>query len=131
MHRRAHLAVSALLVFIIVVAAAACGTSDSPELSSQAERGRQVSIQVGCANCHGGLDAAASVGPSWSGSWGTIVELNDGATVRFDAPYVERSVRSPGEQRRAGDWVQMPAYGVDQLTDDEIAALAAYIEEMG
>lgn len=90
-----------------------------------------MSIQVGCANCHGGLDAAASVGPSWSGSWGTIVELNDGATVRFDAPYVERSVRNPGEQRRAGDWLQMPAYGVDQLTDDEIAALAAYIEEMG
>ena len=45
--------------------------------------------------------------------------------------YVERSVRNPGEQRRAGDWLQMPAYGVDQLTDDEIAALAAYIEEMG
>ena len=89
-----------------------------------------MSIEVGCAGCHGGLDEPASIGPSWSGSWGTDVELDNGSTVRFDAAYVERSVRRPGDQRRSGDWMQMPAYGADQLTDDEIDALITYIEEL-
>ena len=115
----------------LMVAASACGTTEPLELSPTAERGRQVSMQVGCASCHGGIDASASVGPTWSGSWGNLVELDDGTMVQFDAQYVERSIRNPGAQRRSGDWLQMPAYRADQLNDDEIAELVAYIEELG
>lgn len=121
----------ALLAVVIVGATAGCGSTDAPELSSLGERGRQVSIEVGCAGCHGGGGEQASIGPSWAGAWGSVVELDDGSTVRFDAAYVERSIRKPGDQRRSGDWMQMPAYAEDQLTDDEIAAIAAYIEELG
>ncbi len=109
----------------------ACGSETATELSAAGERGRQLSTDLGCAGCHGGEGRDATIGPAWSGSWGTEIELDDGSTTTFDARYVERSVRSPDAQRRAGDWIRMPEYRADQLTDDELADIVVYLEELG
>ena len=121
-----------VVVGVVVSAVlAACGSSPPAELSAAADDGRRLTEEVGCAGCHGGFGEAASVGPSWVGSWGDDVELDDGTVERFDAEYVVTAVREPDVHRRAGDWVRMPAYGLDQLTDDELDAIITYIEELG
>ncbi len=114
-----------------VVAFVACGSDSAAQLSAPGERGRQLSTDLGCAGCHGGDDREATIGPDWTGSWGTEIELDDGSTATFDALYVERSVRSPDAQRRTGDWIRMPEYRADQLTDDELADIVVYLEELG
>lgn len=108
-----------------------CGGDAAPELSAAGQRGQQLSTDLGCAGCHGGDDREATIGPDWTGSWGTDIELDDGSTTTFDALYVERSVRSPDAQRRAGDWIRMPEYRVDQLTEAELADIVVYLEELG
>lgn len=119
------------IVLTAAVAFAACASGSSTELSAAGERGRQLATDLGCAGCHGGTDREATIGPDWSGSWGTEIELDDGSTTTFDAIYVERSVRTPDAQRRAGDWIRMPEYRPDQLTDDELADIVVYLEELG
>ena len=119
------------LVITAVVALVACGSDEATDLSAAGERGRQLSTDLGCAGCHGGAGRAATIGPDWTGSWGTEIELDDGSTTIFDAIYVERSVRSPDAQRRAGDWIRMPEYRADQLTDAELADIVVYLEELG
>lgn len=109
----------------------ACSSSPPAEFSAEGERGRALTEEVGCAGCHGGFGESAEVGPSWVGSWGDDVELDDGTALRFDADYVITAVREPDVHRRPGDWVRMPAYGLDQLTDEELDAIVAYIEELG
>lgn len=119
------------LALTAAVAFAACASDSSTEFSAAGERGRQLSTDLGCAGCHGADDREATIGPDWNGSWGTDIELDDGSTTTFDVIYVERSVRSPDAQRRAGDWIRMPEYRADQLTDDELADIVVYLEELG
>jgi len=119
------------LVLTAVIAVAACASDSSTDLSAAGERGRRLSTDLGCAGCHGGDDRDATIGPDWTDSWGTEIELDDGSTTTFDGLYVERSVRSPDAQRRSGDWIRMPEYRADQLTDDELADIVVYLEELG
>lgn len=119
------------LALTAVLAFASCGSDSSTEFSAAGERGRRLATDLGCAGCHGGDGRDATIGPDWTGSWGTEIELDDGSTTTFDAVYVERSVRSPDAQRRAGDWIRMPEYRADQLSDDELADIVGYLEELG
>ena len=119
-------------LFVLVGAiVAGCGGSSDVELSGAAARGQVLTRDLGCAACHGGADASATIGPSWVGSWGDDVEMSDGTVVRFDASYVVSSVRQPDVHRRTGDWRRMPAYASDQLTDAEVADIVAYLKELG
>ena len=85
-----------------------------------------VSLAVAGCGDDGGADLVLTEQDS-----GTEIELDDGSTTTFDAIYVERSVRTPDAQRRAGDWIRMPEYRPDQLTDDELADIVVYLEELG
>ena len=119
------------LAFVLSVVAVACGSEANPStsLSPAAERGREVAGRLGCASCHS-VNGDVVVGPSWSGSWGSTVELDDGTSVVFDENYVTQAVRDPASQRRPGMWVQMPMFGTGQLSDDEVADIVAYIKEL-
>ncbi len=113
------------------VVLAGCGGSAASDLQGGAARGATLARVLGCAACHGDANHDAAIGPSWVGSWADDVELSDGDTVRFDAEYVVTSVREPDLQRRIGDWRRMPAFGADQLTDDELNDIVAYLETLG
>jgi cytochrome c oxidase subunit 2 len=107
--------------------AAACGGSGGNELSEAAEAGRQVVIQRGCASCHA-ADGSGGVGPKFVGLHGSQVTLDDGSTVVADDEYLRRSITDPDAERVEGYAVNMPT---NDLDDDDIAAVLAYIRELG
>lgn len=109
----------------------ACAGDSRVQLDEKAARGRDVAESAGCAGCHGGDDAPASVGPSWNGSWGSEVVLDDGSKVLFDEEFVISSVRTPDLQRRRGDWLHMPAFTAEQISDAELADVIAYLIALG
>lgn len=80
----------------------------------------------GCAACHGN-SGEGSVGPAWIGLAGSTVELADGSTVVADASYLRRSITDPEAQVVAGVTITMPT---TDLSDSEVAALIAYIQEI-
>jgi cytochrome c oxidase subunit II len=117
--------ISVLLIPLVV--AVACGGSSGGELSADAEAGRKVSVNSGCASCHA-ADGSGGVGPRFIGLYGSQVTLTDGSTVVADDEYIRRSVIDPGAQRVEGYAVNMPTNGLD---DDDIEAVLAYIRELG
>lgn len=109
----------------------ACAGDSRVQLDEDATRGRAVAESAGCAGCHGGDDAPATVGPSWNGSWGSEVVLDDGTKVLFDEAFVISSVRTPDLQRRKGDWLHMPSFTAEQISDAELADVIAYLIALG
>jgi mono/diheme cytochrome c family protein len=130
---RRRLVGQALLPVGVLVVAAAC-SSDSPSLaplSAEAERGRQVSIDIGCATCHG-ADGLGGAAPGYGGMWGTEITLESGETVTYDEVFATTAIRDPGAQVRTGvSNVEMPAYDEAALSDTDLAAILAFIEELG
>ena len=72
-----------------------------------APTGREIYLAAGCGACHGQNAEGTDVGPSVAG---------------HTAEQVHQQVRSP--------LAQMPAYPVEQLPDDDLEAIAAYIAGM-
>ena len=112
---------------LLGVAVAACGGDDAagePALSPEATEGRQIAARAGCAACHGS-DGDGGTGPAWTGTLGTEVELDrrhDGHRRRGLPDPVDRRPGRPGARRAIA--IEMPQ---NQLTDEEIAEVVAYI----
>ena len=79
-----------------------------------------------CAACHS-LDGNRTVGPSFKGMWGSTHKLADGSEITVDDAYFARSIKEPMAQIAESYPPAMPPLG---LTDDEIAALAAYVKTL-
>ena len=94
-----------------------------PPLSPEATEGRETAVRAGCAACHG-ADGQGGTGPAWDGVLGTDVTLDDGSTVTADEAYLTRSIADPAADVVDGFSVKMPQ---NQLTDEEIAKVVAYI----
>jgi cytochrome c oxidase subunit 2 len=99
------------------------GASGTDSADGGGNGGKTVFTSKGCSSCHG-----TGIAPDLEGIYGTDVELEDGTTVTVDDAYIERSITDPGAQRVAGYDVKMPS--VD-LSDGELAALVAYVRELG
>jgi cytochrome c6 len=104
---------SAVAAVAAVALLAGCGGDDVPDVTPDGDpdAGRVVFLetaQPGCGDCHALADA---------GTTGTMLDL-DARDPTFDE--VERAVRAgPGA---------MPSYD-DQLTDEQIADVAAYVSQ--
>ena len=85
-----------------------------------------IAARSGCAGCHG-ANGEGGVGPAWIGLLGSQVQLSDGTTVVADEAYLTSSIKDPAAQIVAGYPVAMP---VNQLSDDDIAKIVAYIESL-
>ncbi len=83
-------------------------------------------MSKGCAACHGDV-GDGGVGPAWTGLAGSDVELADGSSVKADAEYLRRSITDPEPQVVAGFTINMLT---TELTDPEVSALIAYIQEL-
>lgn len=101
-------------------------TPAAPVLDAQAAQGQQVAKDKGCISCHTS-DGGRSEGPTWKGLYGKTVTLTDGTKVTADDAYLTRAVRQPDAQIVEGYKPGMPATPV---TDDELAALIAYIRAL-
>ena len=96
--------------------------------SAQGRLGRQVAESTGCFACHS-LDGTQVVGPTWQGLWGREIPLADGSTVVADADYIVESVREPTAKMVEGFAPVMIPYDAETLSDDDLAALVAFLRE--
>ena len=97
-----------------------------PDLDAAAEAGRQVSLEQGCATCHGQYGQGGAAG-TFFGLWGSEVELEDGTVVTADADYLRRAIVDPAAEIVAGSNLEMPAVAP---TDDQVDALLIWIEAL-
>ena len=115
-----------VLLGIAVVACGGDGAAGEPALSPQATEGREIVRRAGCVACHGS-DGGGGTGPAWTSTLGAEIELADGTTVTGDEAYLSRSIADPDAQVHAGYAIEMPQ---NQLTEEEIADVVAYIVEL-
>ncbi len=98
---------------------------DSPQ--ALVERGKELASSLGCIACHS-IDGSQSVGPTWLGLYGKGETLADGTQVAVTEEYLRESIREPGAKIVQGYANFMPPSA--SLTDEEIAALIAYIKSL-
>lgn len=116
-----------VLALATVLGACSSSSSSAPvDLSPEAAAGREISINAGCASCHG-ADGKGSVGPSWVGLADSQVTLSDGTVVTADDDYLYTSIKEPGAMKRRGASGIMPS---NKLTDEEIASIIVYIRAL-
>ncbi len=96
--------------------------------SAQGRLGRQVAESTGCFACHS-LDGTQVVGPTWQGLWGREIPLADGSTVVADADYIVESVREPTAKMVEGFAPVMIPYDAATLSDEDLAAVVAFLKE--
>ena len=98
-----------------------------PPAAGNPERGQQVAQTAGCAGCHS-IDGTKIVGPSWKGLFGKTETFADGSTAVVDAAYIRESILTPSAKVVVDfpDGVMPKTFG-DQLSEEEIADLIAYI----
>ncbi|KAA5546949.1 cytochrome c oxidase subunit II [Roseiconus nitratireducens] len=103
--------------------------SARPEGEEPAVYGQKLYERRGCKSCHS-LDGSRMVGPSYQGSFGTMRQLADGESVRFDENYVRESILYPKAKVAAGYQPVMPSYK-GQLSDDDVYSLVEFIKSLG
>jgi cytochrome c oxidase subunit 2 len=89
-------------------------------------KGRALAQSKACLGCHS-TDGSASAGPSWKGLYGKTETLATGASVKVDDAYIKRSILEPQADVVKGFAPIMPK---TQLSEDEVAALLAYIRSL-
>jgi cytochrome c oxidase subunit 2 len=90
-------------------------------------KGKALAQSKGCVGCHT-TDGNPGVGPTWKGLYGKTTTLADGSSTLADEAYLKKSIRDPAAQVVKGFPPIMPK---TEMTDDELAALVAYIESFG
>jgi cytochrome c oxidase subunit 2 len=90
--------------------------------------GKVLYEKKGCNACHT-TDGTPRVGPSWSGTFGTMVPLTDGSSVKMDETYIRESILYPQAKSRPGFPPSMPSFE-GQLKDREIEGLIAFIKSL-
>ena len=116
-----------VVALVAILGACSSSSSSAPvDLSPKAAAGREISLNAGCASCHG-ADGNGNVGPKWIGLADSQVTLSDGTVVTADDDYLYTSIKEPGAMKRRGAVGIMPS---NKLTDQEIASIIAYIRAL-
>jgi cytochrome c oxidase subunit 2 len=93
-------------------------------------RGQKVYEQYGCKACHS-IDGSQAVGPTFLGSYGRTVNLEDGTTVVADDTYLYQSIVDPNSQIVQGFAPAMPQNYSEQLSDEQISDVIEFIKSLG
>lgn len=94
---------------------------------ARVDQGRALADAKGCVACHT-IDGSARVGPTWKGLYGKHESMADGSTALVDEAYLRSFIRDPQARHVKGFPPVMPK--VD-LSEEELAALVAYIQSLG
>lgn len=115
--------------FAMALAGPAIGTlagaagGDAAKIS----QGQALSQSKGCVACHT-VDGSPRVGPTWKGLYGKQETMKDGSTALVDEAYLRSFIRDPQAREVKGFQPIMPRI---ELSDEELAALVAYIQSLG
>ena len=90
--------------------------------------GKMLYEKKGCNACHT-TDGSQRVGPSWKATFGTMVPLADGTSVKMDENYIRESILYPQAKSRPGFPPSMPSFE-GQLKEKELEGLIAYIKSL-
>ena len=90
-------------------------------------QGRALADSKGCVACHT-IDGSPRVGPTWKGLYGKTETMRDGSTALVDEAYLRGFIRDPQARGVKGFAPVMPKI---ELSDEELAALVAYIQSLG
>ncbi len=94
-----------------------------------AELGKKLYEQKGCVQCHA-LDGSIKVGPSFLHDFGTSYKLASGETQVVNEDYIRESILYPSAKARPGYPVgQMPSFE-EQLKENQILGLIAFIKSL-
>lgn len=116
-----------LTALSVSLALSSCGGDEPPpDLSARGLEGRSITIESGCAACHG-KNGEGGVGPTWQGLAGSEVVFDDATTLVADGDYLTESIEDPSARRREGYTVRMPE---NSLSEEEIQKVVAYIQEL-
>ncbi|MDN0082818.1 cytochrome c oxidase subunit II [Crenobacter sp. SG2305] len=91
------------------------------------KQGAMLAQSQGCFACHS-TDGSARVGPTWKGLYGKTETFSDGTTAKVDVAYLHHFIRNPTAKVPKGYPPIMPKF---DLSDQQLAALVAYIESLG
>lgn len=105
------------------------GADPGVALSADGKLGKALAEQNNCTACHS-ANGDDGVGPTWKGLFGSTITLKGGKTTTADVDYLERAIRDPSDERRADAAGTMPLFGSDRISDEELAQIIAYIEDL-
>jgi len=91
------------------------------------QAGKQVFEQMACGQCHG--DVKSERGMPLAGTYGRMVRLKGGKSVKADEAYLRESLLDPNAKVVDGYWPIMPSYK-GQLTEEQILHLIAYLKSL-
>lgn len=111
----------------LAAAAAASAPPAAGDAGGRVAQGRALADAKGCVACHT-VDGSARVGPSWKGLYGKTENMRDGSTALVDEAYLRSFIRDPQARGVKGFPPVMPKV---ELSDEELAALVAYIQSLG
>lgn len=93
-----------------------------------AEQGAEIWEQNNCGNCHGAVSNRR--GPTLVGIYNKPRSLKGGEVVKADDAYLREAILRPNERLTEGYEPLMPDYK-DQLKEDQVVKLIAYIRSLG
>jgi cytochrome c oxidase subunit 2 len=97
--------------------------------SDPVAQGQDLYETQGCIGCHS-LDGTPQAGPTFRGLFGHEVALDDGTMVVADEEYLHTSIVDPGAQVVEGFNNIMPGTYGQELTEEQIQALVAFIQSL-
>jgi cytochrome c oxidase subunit II len=111
-----------------IVLLGACGddADPGPALSAEAQAGRRVAGQNGCASCHG-TNGEGGVGPTFVGLVGSERTFVDGTSLIADEAYIRESITEPAARQVADYSLIMPQ---NDLTPAEVDQVVVWILEL-
>lgn len=119
--------ISALLTTAVLSLTVACGASPPAlDLPPEAEEGRRLYVNSGCAGCHGRL-GEGGIGPAVVGIRNTERPLIDGSTVIADQDYLIRAIMDPNSEIVAGYSLRMPA---NRLDESQVLAILTFLDAL-
>ena len=89
--------------------------------------GKRLVERQNCLTCHT-IDGQPNIGPSFQGLYGSIRELEGGATVTADAEYLWESIKRPNAKIVLGYFPD--AMATVFFKDAEIDAMVEYIKSL-
>lgn len=102
-----------------------CGDDQTLE-----ECGEQVYTRSACAGCHS-LDGSSGIGPTFTGLYGSERVFVDGSSATADEDYLHQSIVDPASQVVEGYSPVMPGNYGQQLSEEQLTAVIAYIRSLG
>lgn len=105
------------------------GLGGCPDGQTLAECGEVVFRRFACNSCHS-VEGARGVGPTVANLYGTEIGLVDGSRVVADETYLRTAILNPAAQVHEGFPPIMPGNYAQQLSEEQITALVAYIQSL-